>query len=83
MINEKMKNDAWRSLPKDFKDEIKRVYNRPCYTMAAFTVNNTLDWLFGIGNLTEDEQKENPSARGMEDRQGLSDLIKKELTNLL
>lgn len=58
MINEKMQNDAWKSLPKDFKDEIKRVYNRPCYNMAALNVNNTLDWLFGIGNLTEDEQKE-------------------------
>lgn len=58
MINEKMQNDAWRSLPKDFKDEIKRVYNRPCYSMAALRVNDTLDWLFGIGNLTEDRQKE-------------------------
>lgn len=58
MINEKMQNDAWRSLPKDFKDEIKRVYNRPCNSMGAFHVNDTLDWLFGIGNLTEDEQKE-------------------------
>ena len=53
-----MQNDAWRSLPKDFKDEIKRVYNRPCYSMAALRVNDTLDWLFGIGNLTEDRQKE-------------------------
>ena len=26
--------------------------------MAALNVNNTLDWLFGIGNLTEDEAKE-------------------------
>lgn len=58
MINEKMQNDAWRSLPKDFKDEIKRVYNRVCYSMAALSVNDTLDWLFGIGNLTEDRQKE-------------------------
>lgn len=58
MINEKMQNDAWRSLPKDFKDEIKRVYNRVCYSMAALSVNNTLDWLFGIENLTEDQQKE-------------------------
>lgn len=53
-----MQNDAWRSLPKDFKDEIKRVYNRVCYSMAALSVNDTLDWLFGIGNLTEDRQKE-------------------------
>ena len=58
MINEKMQNDAWRSLPKDFKDEIKRVYNRVCYSMAALSVNDTLDWLFGIENLTEDQQKE-------------------------
>lgn len=58
MINEKMQNDAWRSLPKDFKDEIKRVYNRVCYSMAALSVSNTLDWLFGIENLTEDQQKE-------------------------
>ena len=53
-----MQNDAWRSLPKDFKDEIKRVYNRVCYSMAALSVNDTLDWLFGIENLTEDQQKE-------------------------
>lgn len=58
MISEKMQNEAWRSLPKDFKDEIKRVYNRVCYSMAALRVNDTLDWLFGIGNLTEDRQKE-------------------------
>lgn len=58
MINEKMQNDAWRSLPKEFKDEIKRVYNRVCYSMAALRLNDTLDWLFGIGNLTEDRQKE-------------------------
>lgn len=57
MINEKMQNEAWRSLPNDFKNEIKKVYNRPCYNMTALNVNNTLDWLFGIGNLTEDEQK--------------------------
>lgn len=57
MINEKMQNDAWTSLPKDFKDEIKKVYNRPCYSMGALHVNDTLDWLFGIGNLTEDQQK--------------------------
>ena len=58
MISEKMQNEAWRSLPKDFKDEIKRVYNRPCNSMRALHVNDTLDWLFGIGNLTEDEAKE-------------------------
>ena len=58
MISEKMQNEAWRSLPNDFKSEIKKVYNRACYNMAALNVNNTLDWLFGIGNLTEDEQKE-------------------------
>lgn len=58
MISEKMQNEAWRSLPNDFKSEIKKVYNRTCYSMAALNVNNTLDWLFGIGNLTEDKQKE-------------------------
>lgn len=58
MISEKMQNEAWASLPKDFKDEIKRVYNRPCNSMGALHVNDTLDWLFGIGNLTEDEAKE-------------------------
>lgn len=30
MINEKMQNDAWASLPKDFKSEIKKVYNKLC-----------------------------------------------------
>ena len=58
MINEKMQNDAWKSLPKDFKDEIKRVYNSPYLSMTSLTMCSTLDWLFGIGNLTEDEQKE-------------------------
>lgn len=73
MINKKMQNDAWRSLPKDFKDEIKRVYNRVCYSMAALSVNNTLDWLFGIGNLTEDQQKE----EGKKERELLKKLKQK------
>ena len=68
-----MQNDAWRSLPKDFKDEIKRVYNRVCYSMAALSVNNTLDWLFGIGNLTEDQQKE----EGKKERELLKKLKQK------
>lgn len=73
MINEKMQNDAWRSLPKDFKDEIKRVYNRVCYSMAALSVNDTLDWLFGIENLTEDRQKE----EGKKERELLKKLKQK------
>lgn len=73
MINEKMQNDAWRSLPKDFKDEIKRVYNRVCYSMAALSVNDTLDWLFGIENLTEDQQKE----EGKKERELLKKLKQK------
>lgn len=35
MINEKMQNDAWRSLSNNFKSELKKVYNRACYSMAA------------------------------------------------
>lgn len=68
-----MQNDAWRSLPKDFKDEIKRVYNRVCYSMAALSVNDTLDWLFGIENLTEDQQKE----EGKKERELLKKLKQK------
>lgn len=57
MITEKMQNAAWKSLPKDFKKEVKDYYNAPCHNMGRLHVLDTLDSLFGIGNLTEDEQK--------------------------
>lgn len=53
-----MQNEAWRSLPNDFKSEIKRAYNSPYLSMTSLTMCSTLEWLFGIGNLTEDQAKE-------------------------
>lgn len=57
-ISEKLQNRAWKSLPEEYKKEVKCAYKRICCMRNNITTLENLWWLFGIQNLTEDDKAE-------------------------
>ncbi len=57
-ISEKLQNRAWKSLPEEYKKEVKSAYKRICCMRNNITTLENLWWLFGIQNLTEDDKAE-------------------------
>lgn len=58
IMTEKLQNKAWKSLPEEYKKEIKENYKRIYHMGNNITTLENLWWLFGIQNLTEDERAE-------------------------
>lgn len=54
-MNKELQNLAWRCLPKEFKEEVKKMYCTPGHSAEVYTL---LQNLFGAGNLTSDAEGE-------------------------
>lgn len=54
-MNRKTQDLAWSVLPKEFKEEVKRLYHTPGLRAEVYTL---LQNLFGAGNLTSDAEGE-------------------------
>lgn len=55
MITKELQNLAWSVLPKEFKEEVKKIYCTPGHRAEVYTL---LQNLFGAGNLASDAEVE-------------------------
>ena len=51
-MNTELQNKAWSALPKEFKEEVKKLYREFTFTREGYYVE-----LFGLHNLTSDSEK--------------------------
>lgn len=58
MIDKETQRIAWSCLPKEFKEEVKRLYHIANKDMDELKVAYKLEYLFGIHNLTSDAEGE-------------------------
>lgn len=75
-MDEKLQDKAWKSLPEEYKKEVKRAYYN-IVSYGGYSARTTMDnlfWLFGVHNLTEDEAKEEKAKQEKKERELLKKL---------
>lgn len=60
MMTEKLQDQAWKSLPEEYKKEVKKAYHN-IVSYGGYSARTTMDnlfWLFGVQNLAGEAKEE-------------------------